>query len=230
MGGGSGFVGSGRWARRAALVVGLCGVLSGAAAHAGEDPREAKGRSLFATGEYQAALDIFVNLFGEKGDPVYLRNIGRCYQKLRQPAKAIDAFQEYLLRYQRLKPAERREVEGFIQQMNKLKAEQEAEARPEPAPPPHIEPTPTPPPPSLAPPPPPKTAADSDDNGGTAPLVTAHPDQGSGDQAGSRPITSHWWFWAGAGAVVVGGVVAALVLTSGGGTVKPPCQAPYNCP
>src|SRR5437764_4541216 len=82
------------------------------AAHA-EDRRERQGRALFAKGEYQAALDIYANLFAQMGDPIYLRNIGRCYQKLQQPDKSIDAFREYLRRGH-VKPKERAEVDGFI--------------------------------------------------------------------------------------------------------------------
>src|SRR5207237_6726630 len=81
------------------VCIGICGSLASAPARAGNDQREAKGRSLFATGDYQAALDIFVTLFGEKGDPVSLRNTGRSYQKLRQPAKASDAHQASMRRH-----------------------------------------------------------------------------------------------------------------------------------
>src|SRR5688572_7224818 len=74
-------------------------------AQAGDDRRELEGRALFAKGDYKQALDVFAQLFAEKGDPIYLRNIGRCYQKLRQPEKAIDSFREYLRRA-RVKPRE----------------------------------------------------------------------------------------------------------------------------
>jgi tetratricopeptide (TPR) repeat protein len=220
------------------VCIGICGSLASTPARAGNDQREAKGRSLFATGEYQAALDIFVALFGEKGDPVFLRNIGRCYQKLRQPAKAIDAYQEYLRRYQRLKPAERREVEGFIEDMNKLKAEQEAEASAEAASaarsePPRAVPPPRPSP-ALAPPAElPSAPPDSGAKPGQASLVIAQSQGGQAEPGASesKPLTSRWWFWAGAGGVVVlGAVVTALVVTSGGGATGPPCQPPYVCP
>ena len=100
----------------------------GATAFAAEDPREVEGRALFAKGEYESAVDLYAKLFAEKGDPIYLRNIGRCNQKLRRPDRAIDAFREYLRRARKLKPAERQEIEGFIQEMEELRSQQAADA------------------------------------------------------------------------------------------------------
>jgi hypothetical protein len=70
-------------------------------------------------------------------DPLYLRNIGRCYQKLKNPDKSIDAFKEYLRRA-KVKSRERDEVNGFIKEMEDLKAQQaaappSAAARPRPS-------------------------------------------------------------------------------------------------
>jgi hypothetical protein len=101
------------------------GAESTATAAANEDPREVQGRTLFAKGEYEAALDIYATLFAERADPLYLRNIGRCNQKLRRPDRAIDAFREYIRRTKRMKASEREEVEGFIHEMVELKAEME---------------------------------------------------------------------------------------------------------
>src|SRR5688572_24581011 len=118
----------------AAIVSGFVGGAGGPASMLGgrqalaasEDPREVKGRALFAQGEYQSALELFAALYAENRDPIYLRNIGRCHQKLRQPTKSIDAFEEYLRRSPRLKPSERQEVEAFIKDMKELKAAQDA--------------------------------------------------------------------------------------------------------
>jgi hypothetical protein len=106
----------------ATLVVGLP-----AATRAAEDPRELQGRKLYAKGEYQAALDLFATLFAEKGDPVYLRNVGRCNQKLKRPDQAIDAFRDYLRRGHNIKVTERTEIEGYIKEMEALKALTERE-------------------------------------------------------------------------------------------------------
>src|SRR3569832_2537846 len=56
------------------------------------DHREMKAREDFAAGRYQDALDIFVKLYAEKLHPNYLRYIGRCYQNLGDPAKAVSSF------------------------------------------------------------------------------------------------------------------------------------------
>src|ERR1700690_1356901 len=60
--------------------------------HAGE----MKARESFAAGRFDEALELFAKLYAETLNPIYLRNIGRCHQKLREPQKAIDAFHDYL--------------------------------------------------------------------------------------------------------------------------------------
>src|ERR1700748_1980236 len=67
----------------------------GGAAHAA-DKTELKAREAFAAGKYDDALELFAKLYAETLHPVYLRNIGRCYQKLQKPDQAIDKFREYL--------------------------------------------------------------------------------------------------------------------------------------
>jgi hypothetical protein len=119
-----------RWRAAATILLALAIVVAAAPpARAAEDPREVHARALYARGEYQAALDIYADLFAEKGDPLYLRNIGRCNQKLQRPDKAIDAFRDYLTRARKVKPAERAEVEGYIHEMEQLKAQQAADER-----------------------------------------------------------------------------------------------------
>jgi hypothetical protein len=202
-----------------------------------EDRREIEGRSWFAKGEYEKALDLYAELFAENNDPVYLRNIGRCYQKLRRPEKSIDAFREYLRRAH-VRPAERDEINGFIKEMQELQASQAgasptappAAASPKPfepaAPPAPSSPAAAPAPASAVPPAPPPTSATVASETASAPGATLvstsepHPDEGE-----SRPITKQWWFWTGIGAVVVAGVVTAIVLSSGHSAVIPPCPS-----
>jgi hypothetical protein len=217
------------------VLAGLCVRGAGAA----EDPREVEARVLFAKGDYPRALDVFARLFAEKSDPIYLRNIGRCHQMLKQPDPAIDAFREYLRRA-KVRPAERREVEGFIAEMETLRAQTPAAktaptvapaAREEavapvatPAPPPETAapaplptapaPTPTLEQPALAPSPSPAGPAPDAE-------VTARSE---------RPIAARWWFWAGVGAVLLGGAAAALALHDAGKSIRPPCPMPYDCP
>ena len=71
------------------------------------DSRELKAREAFAAQRYQEALDLFAKLYAETLHPVYLRNIGRCHQKLRQPEKAIDTFNEYLAKEKMITADER---------------------------------------------------------------------------------------------------------------------------
>jgi len=47
---------------------------------------EEHARTYFVTGEYKQALDIYARLYVRTNHPTYLRNIGRCQQKLGQAA------------------------------------------------------------------------------------------------------------------------------------------------
>src|SRR5882724_440352 len=91
-------------------------VAASAAAHAAGplDKREVEARADFAAGRYQKAVDTFAQLFADTADPVYLRNIGRCYQKMKRPHEAIDSFQEYLHKAKNLTKNERKEIDGYI--------------------------------------------------------------------------------------------------------------------
>jgi hypothetical protein len=172
---------------------------------------EMKAREAFAAGRYDQALDLFAKLYAETLHPVYLRNIGRCHQKMREPQKAIDAFKDYLAKSKKIAPDERAEVEGYIKEMEELRDEQAKAAAP-PAPPPPI--TPLPPaqgPPVTAPPAPPPTTTAS------ANLVSQPPPA----QTGPTPIYKKWWFWTAIG-VVAAGTVAAILLIPGG-VERPEC-------
>ena len=73
----------------------------------------------FVQGRYAEALDIYADLFAESnGRPEYLRNIGRCQQKLNQYDSAIESFREYLRRGKNIGASEKHEVEGFIAEMD----------------------------------------------------------------------------------------------------------------
>jgi hypothetical protein len=183
---------------------------------------EMKARESFAAGRYDEALQTFAKLYAETLHPVYLRNIGRCHQKMREPQKAIDVFRDYLAKTKsgkdKIGADERAEIEGYIKEMEALRDEQ-ARAAAVPPPPPVVTPltiqptTPVPPPP-VAPPP----GATSEPPPAT--LVTTAPPAETGD----HPFYTRWWFWTIVGVGVVGGVVAAVALSSGGGG-KPPCTA-----
>jgi tetratricopeptide (TPR) repeat protein len=175
------------------------------------DPREMKARELFAAQRYQDALDLYVKLYAEKLHPNYLRNIGRCYQNLGDPEKAIGSFREYLRKAKSLPAEERAEIEGYIKEMEELKRQRDT---PPPPPPPKEEPAPRlhsiaePPPPhqTISQPPPPPVEE-------------------------SAPVYKRWWFWTAVGVAVVAGTVGVMAAT---GTFKssakdPECGAGRLC-
>jgi tetratricopeptide (TPR) repeat protein len=194
---------------RAALVV-ILALAAGQAAAAdrpADRQMELKAREAYAAGRYDEALNLYAKLYAETLHPVYLRNIGRCHQKLREPQKAIDAFIDYLGKSKKISPEEKAEIEGYIHEMDLLRQQQQVQKPVEPAPP-------APPPPAAAPPPP------------TAPvMLTAAP--GPAPASEEAPVYKKWWFWTIIGAVAVGGVVTALMLSSG--TDRPACPSGISC-
>jgi len=186
----------------------------GGAALAATDKREMQAREDFAAGRYQDALDIFVKLYAEKLHPNYLRNIGRCYQNLGEPDKAISSFREYLRKAKGVSADERAEVEGYIKEMEALAATQkQGQGAPPPEPPPHVTPLPI-----VA-----ATAATTGTGAGTG-LSTGNPPPAMTLQATppppaaeeSSPFYKTWWFWTIVGGVAVAGagLAAAGVFTS----------------
>src|SRR4029079_6775932 len=153
-----------------------------------DNDTEMKAREALAAGRYDEALELFAKLYAETLHPVYLRNIGRCHQKLRQPDAAIDKFREYLAKEQQLPADERKEIDGYIKEMEALKEEQAKQSAPPPPanPPPPVTPI-KPPPPSYppntyaAPPPPPTTTSSA--------MLASQPPEAD------TPIYKKWWFW-----------------------------------
>jgi len=189
----------------ASVVVALA--LTAVAARAvAADARELKAREAFAAGRYQEALDLFAKLYAERLHPVYLRNIGRCYQNLGEPDKAVISFRDYLRKQKTIQPDERAEIEGFIFEMEALKSRKEAEAlreaRTEPAAS-TITPVPSTPVPST---PVPSAPVPSSAPEAVVTAPSAHPSDES------SPVYTRWWFWTLVGAVAVGaaaGIAAA---------------------
>src|SRR4029078_5337967 len=184
-------------------------------AHAAAKPDNAvemKAREAFAAGRYEEALELFAKLYAQTLHPLFLRNIARCHQKLRQPEKAIDQFREYLAKEKKISAEERKEIEGYIKEMEALRDEQARQGTPPPPanpPPPLVTPINNPPPPTYYPPPPPTTSG----------MLVAQPPPPQAE----APIHPKWGVWAGIGALVATGVVAAILLS--GGTQRPDCPA-----
>ena len=203
------------------VIIVLVAWTSASSAMAEDDPREVEGRASFARGDYDAALEVFSRLFAEKSDPVFLRNIGRCYQMLRRPDRAIGAFREYLRRDRNLTAEERGEVEGFIREMEQLKAELARTQGPGPA-----VPSPATPPPIAAEGRPPSALAAPP--AGAVSVVS--PAGNEAPPANGPALTRRWWFWAAVGTAVVAGTVTAVALGSHKGLGRPPCPMGAACP
>lgn len=175
-----------------------------------KDPREMQARESFAAGSYKEALDIYTKLYAEKLHPTYLRNIGRCYQNLHEPDRAISSFREYLRKAKDMPADERAEVEGYIKEMEDLQKQNAAAAKPVPQP----LPVAAPPAPPVAPQP--------------QPLVTV---QEPAPAPAPAPFYKRTWFWGVVAGVVVAGTVAGL---AAGGAFKVKsnngCPAGVTCP
>jgi hypothetical protein len=182
-----------------------------------ENATEMQAREAFAAGRYDEALELFAKLYAQTLHPVYLRNIGRCHQKLHQPDKAIDKFNEYLAKEKKISADERKEIDGYIKEMEAMRDEQAKQAAP-PTPPNN-------PPPPVMPlgnnPPPPNYYPPQQPYGTTSGTLVSQPPP---PPPAEQPVYKKWWFWTGIGVVVAGGVVAAVVLSSGG-TDRPACTA-----
>jgi tetratricopeptide (TPR) repeat protein len=113
---------------RLSLILALLLTLAGSRLAAAQAPADSdqRARELFAVGKYAEALEIYGRLYAETAHPTYLRNIGRCFQNLGEPDKAISSFREYLRQARTLTADQRTQVEGYIQEMEALKRKREA--------------------------------------------------------------------------------------------------------
>lgn len=194
-----------------ALVVAVALALGATRVSAATDARELKAREDFAAGRFQDALDIFARLYAESLHPNYLRNIARCYQKLGQPDRAIDSFRDYLQKAKGVAPDEKKEIDGYIKEMEDLKREKEAAAPP-------AAPAPLPAAPE------PKSAASS----AGAVVVNTSPAEPAPEE---RPIYTKWWFWTLiGGAAIAAGVGIAAATGAFTKTQNAPCTPPTMCP
>jgi hypothetical protein len=225
------------WTGRLGAVLGLCLAVLLATpvvapvAHAAKGPKpadnaaEMKAREAFAAGRYDEALELFAKLYAQTLHPVYLRNIGRCHQKMRQPDKAIDSFNEYLAKEKSISADERNEIEGYIKEMEALRDEQAKQATP-PTPPANnnLPPPVTPIGSNPSPPPnyyPQQPGYGSPSTAGTLVSQPLPPPRQNEEQ----PIYKKWWFWTGIAVVVAAGVVTTVVVANSGGVTRPDCPA-----
>ncbi|MES1157868.1 MAG: hypothetical protein ABUL67_02090, partial [Haliangium ochraceum] len=88
--------------------------------------RQARGEAAakaYVRGQYEEALAIYIDLYAQSnGRPEYLRNIGRCQQKLNRHGPAIESFREYLRKAKNITAEEKTEVRGFIAELEAARA------------------------------------------------------------------------------------------------------------
>jgi len=200
-----------------AWVTAVALVLGATRAGADGDPREVKAREDFAAGRYQQALDAFAKLYAETVHPTYLRNIGRCYQNMGDPDRAIISFRDYLRKKKEITPEERAEVEGFIAEMEALKKRRSgvpaSSSGDTPPPTSSITPLPTAPEPK---------------SGGAAPEVLVSQPARLAEE--SSPVYMLWWFWTIVGAAAVGAGIGIAAATGAFTTTKnADCVSGYTC-
>ena len=205
---------------------------------------------LFKQGQYEEAAQIFARLSVDYPDmEIFERNLGACFYYLGKPEPALSNLRRYLGRRKDIAPDDKAVVDRWIDEMEKLRAQNAAASAPPapPVPPPAaaavpppasvVAPTVAPP---VAPAPPPKaeepgqaipaatsippaiapTPSEAPKPAGVDLTSTATPSDST--QAG-RPFWKTWWFWTGA-VVVVGGAVTAIVLTTRSSRSSDPCS------
>jgi hypothetical protein len=101
-------------------------IISARTADAAEpDPREVAAKRRCLAGDVQAGVSLLADLYVDTNDATYIRNQARCFQQNGRTGEAILRFREYLRKARDLDAEERREVEGYLRE---LQAEQDRKA------------------------------------------------------------------------------------------------------
>jgi hypothetical protein len=182
---------------------------------------------LFKQGRYEEAAPIYAKLSVDYPDmDVFERNLGACFYHLRKPEPALSNLRHYLGRKKNIGAEDKATVERWIDEMEKLRAQNEA---------PSVSPvTPTL---LTGAGQPAETKAAESVGAGTRPGdaenkpagldLSAKSESSSPTETGS-PFYKTWWFWTGVGVVVAAGVVTAVALSSGKGGSNVPASALGN--
>jgi tetratricopeptide (TPR) repeat protein len=149
-----------------------------------------RGTTFYNLGQFEDAISEFRKGYEQKGDPVFLLNIGEAYRQLGAHEKALFFYRRYLTAMP--SAPNRAEIDQKVAALQQLVDAQERARSPGP-------PQPLPPRltegPPLAPSP------------GELELAS-HPPPAPG------PFWQRWWFWAGAGVVVASGIAVGLLVSS----------------
>jgi tetratricopeptide (TPR) repeat protein len=207
--------------------------LPAATALAAPDAREMQARQAYAAGNYHEALDVYVQLYAEKLHPNFLRNIGRCYQNLGDPERAINSFREYLRKAKDVSPTERAEVNGYIAEMEELKkqrgretvAAKSTEESPREKQPAALRGGAAPTAALAAPAP----ATPSSEPAGVNLRAEGGTPPSSSSGGTDTPLYQKWWFWGIIGGVVAAGVGVAAAAGLFTKTNEPACGPPQEC-
>jgi hypothetical protein len=216
---------------------------------------DAKGRAvakeasgLYRQGRYEDAAKLFAELIVDHPDmPIFERSLGACFYYLRKPEPALSNLRNYLLHRDDVPADDKAIVDRWIDEMEKLRAQNAAAAAaaavptpavsaeaplPMPAAPAAGEAAPAPSPvaapavPAAEPvamPPAPAAAPATDLPPSRAAQDLSGPPAAGNSPAEARPFYKRWWFWGTVGAVVAAGAVTAVVLSTGkGGSNVPP--------
>jgi hypothetical protein len=96
-----------------------------AAGGAKDDPRTREAMALYRAGKFEEAAQIFAPLTAEYPKDLFLlRNLGLCFYRVRKPEEALANLREYLYKKRDAAAEDRQEVQGWIAEMEALRAEQ----------------------------------------------------------------------------------------------------------
>jgi tetratricopeptide (TPR) repeat protein len=157
-----------------------------------------RGTTFYNLGQFEEAISEFRKGYEQKGDPVFLLNIGEAYRQLGAHEKALFFYRRYLSAM----PAapNRAEIDEKVAALQQLVDAQQRARSPAP---------PQPLPPRLTDGPP--LVPSQTENG-----LVSHPPPPPG------PLWQRWWFWAGVGGLVAGGIAVGLLVSSAHQTKPPP--------
>jgi len=178
---------------------------------------------LFRQGRYEDAAPVYAQLLVDYPSMVsFYRNLGACYYYLNRPEPALSNLRQYLSRREKVAPRDKAVVDGWIVEMERLRARRQEDgssAGPGAIVVPPVSPGPPeptvvvgPPNPDVSQPPRPLTPAAGEVGGSPAAVVLAKPIAPLAPVDDGRPFYRTWLFWSGVGAVVLAGTATAFLI------------------